>query len=301
MAVQALLELSSPLVNTAVLSFALLAFAYFYVFARPSLPKNAPPLSTESWPLIGAMQFFSQRWAFVERQMQHSHSGNFSFYAGDKPIIALSGNESRRIFFDSRQLGFSEGYAALLGGSPQVRKKNNPLAAAEAEDDDMANYFARRLTAMLKGPLLAKGLPQLLNDVRARIDELATKDKKTTDPFDSVYRMIFQVTMRTVACVEIANDSALLERVLQLYETIEGTATALSISYHWLPLPSKIRRTYNGAQLYMIFKNIIDARAKEGRREDDTLQYLIDQGDDVTRIITVSQVSCRVTLQELSG
>jgi sterol 14-demethylase len=38
----------------------------------------------------------------------------------------------------------------------------------------------------------------------------------------------------------------------------------------------------------MIFKNIIDKRAQEGRREDDTLQYLIDQGDDVTKIITVS-------------
>jgi hypothetical protein len=37
----------------------------------------------------------------------------------------------------------------------------------------------------------------------------------------------------------------------------------------------------------MIFKGIIDKRAAEGRREDDALQYLIDQGDDVTKIITV--------------
>ena len=293
MAFEALVGSSNTLLSVTFLSIAILATAFLYAFRRPSLPKNAPPLVTEAWPLIGSMQFFTQRSDFFQRQMAHSPTGNFSFYAGDKPIIGMSGDEPRRLFFDSKHLGFVEGYGALLGGSPTVNKKNNnPLEEPESQSDGFSNYFSRRLTAMLKGPILARGLPQLLEDVRSSFKDLAAKETKTIDPFDNIYRLVFQVTMRTVACVEIASDHEMLRKVLGLFETIESTATPLSIMYSWVPWPSQWRRTYAGAKLYMIFKNIIDKRAQEGRREDDTLQYLIDQGDDVTKIITVSN-SCR--------
>ena len=289
MAFEADVGFNSPVLSIAFLSIAILATAFLYAFKRPSLPKNAPPLVTEAWPIIGSMQFFTQRWDFFQRQMAHSPTGNFSFFAGDKPVIGMSGDDSRRLFFESKHLGFSEGYGALLGGSPSVNKKrNNPLSQAEHQVDGFSNYFAKRLTTRVKGPALAEGLPQLLEDTRASFKELAAKDTKTMDPFDSIYRLVFQLTMRTVACVEIASDHEMLRKILDLFETIESTATPLSIMYSWLPWPSKFRRTYAGGRLYMIFKNIIDKRAQEGRREDDTLQYLIDQGDSVTKIITVS-------------
>lgn len=297
MAFEALLGLSNPVLSIALLCTAILATAFFYLFKRPSLPNNAPPLATESWPIIGSMQFFTERWDFFQRQMAHSPTGNFSFYAGDKIVVALSGEESRRIFFEHKHLGLGEGYGALLGGSPQVNDSDaQALDGTKLEQEDFGNYFAKRLVAMLKGPLLARGLPQLLEDMRTTIGRLAAQETKITDPFDSIYRVVFQMTMRTVACVEIAGDDDLRERVLKLFEEIEGTATPMSIMYTWMPVPAKFRRTYAGAQLYMIFKGIIDTRAKEGRREEDTLQYLIDQGDDVTKIITVSiiaHVACR--------
>lgn len=284
----ALEQLVSPSLGAAVLSVAIFVWGFFYAFQRPSLPKNAPPLTTEAWPIIGSMQFFTKRWDFFQRQIQHSPTGNFSFYAGDKPVIGMSGDESRRIFFEHKHLGFAEGYGALLGGSPKVsKKKEDSPSEPEEKADDFGSYFNKRLIAVVKGPILARGLPQLLEDVRARCAAFAAQEKKSTDPFDSIYRTVFQLTMRTVACVEIASDPDMLERVLKLFETIESTATPLSIMYSWMPLPSQLRRTYAGAQLYMILKNIIDKRTKEGRREDDALQYLLDQGDDLYKIITV--------------
>jgi sterol 14-demethylase len=289
MAFEALLGLSNPVLSITILSSAILISAFLYLFKRPSLPSNAPPLVAEAWPIIGSMQFFSQRWDFFKRQMAHSPTGNFSFYAGDKIVVGMSGDESRRIFFEHKHLSLTQGYGALLGGSPSVNDTNaiNTAADDKLEEGEFVNYFAKRLVAMLKGPLLAKGLPQLLEDMRTSIDRLATQETKVTDPFDSIYRVVFQMTMRTVACVEIAGDDALRERCLKLFEEIEGTATPMSIMYNWMPVIAKFRRTYAGAQLYMIFKGIIDKRAAEGKREDDALQYLIDQGDDVTKIITV--------------
>ena len=66
---------------------------------------------------------------------------------------------------------------------------------------------------MLKGNRLAQGLPKLLEDARRMLDELAVKPSRTTDPFDSLYKMVFQFTMRTVACTEIAEDPQLQAQV----------------------------------------------------------------------------------------
>lgn len=38
----------------------------------------------------------------------------------------------------------------------------------------------------------------------------------------------------------------------------------------------------------MILKSIVDDRNKTGRREEDALQFLMDQGDKLIDIITVS-------------
>ena len=175
----------------------------------------------------------------------------------------------------------------MLGGSPQVKEDNNPLAADVVSEGGFSAYFNKRIIAMMKGNQLAKGLPNLIKDSRSMLDELAAKGDSITDPFDSIYRMVFQLTMRTVACNEIANDPALLAKTLSYYEEIENTGTALSIMFPWLPTPAKLRRLYSGSQLYMIFKKVIDDRKKEQRREDDALQYLLDQGDSLTDIIQV--------------
>ena len=54
-----------------------------------------------------------------------------------------------------------------------------------------------------------------------------------------------------------------------------------------MPTPSKFKRLYSGSQLYFIFKRVVDDRKKHEKRENDALQYLLDQGDSITDIITV--------------
>lgn len=218
---------------------------------------------------------------FVRESAAKTGSSHFSFFAGTYPIVALTGEPSRKLFFEHRGLDFTEGYAALLGGAPP-----GDTSAAKEEGQDFGGYFQKRLIAMLKGPVLKAGLPQMLRDVRATLDGLAADPRRATDPFDSVYRIVFQLTMRTVACHEIADDPQVLAACLRHFETIESTATPLTIMYPWMPLPAKFRRLKSGAQLYMIFKKVIDARRREARAEKDALQFLLDQGDDVRSIIT---------------
>ena len=45
--------------------------------------------------------------------------------------------------------------------------------------------------------------------------------------------------------------------------------------------------------MYMIFSNIVNNRRKNGVREDDPLQFLIDKGDDINKIIAVGHPVCK--------
>lgn len=92
-----------------------------YLFHKPAFPQKAPSLDTESYPFLGSLQFFTQRWDFFQRAMARSHRGNFSFYAGQWPIVALSGEESRKVFFEHKGLGFSEGYVLVSEGTIPYR------------------------------------------------------------------------------------------------------------------------------------------------------------------------------------
>lgn len=285
MSLASTLHLDTQLLAIAIAALAVLGTLFRYIFSQAAHPKNAPALTTEGWPIIGSTQFFTKRWDFMRSAAQRSNTGNFMFHAGPHEIVGVSGPEARKVFFESKKLGFSEGYATLLGGSPEVKKDPSPDANTTS-DSDFGAYFNKRLANMVKGNQLKRGLPQLLQDARANFDKLAADPSGVTDPFDSIYRMVFQFTMRTVAANEIADDAQLLRKSLKMYEDVEGTGTPLSIMYPWLPTPAKAKRTYAGAQLYMIFKRIVDARNAQGRREEDALQYLMDQGDNITDIIT---------------
>jgi sterol 14-demethylase len=85
-------------------------------------------------------------------------------------------------------------------------------------------------------------------------------------------------------CNEIANSPEMVARVSKLYWATEKGSTAVSVLLPWLP--SKARRSKDKAtiELFMIVKGIIDERRRTGRQEMDTLQVLLDEGDNVKDI-----------------
>ncbi|KAK4565693.1 hypothetical protein LTR86_003541 [Recurvomyces mirabilis] len=266
---------------------ALLLSSVYYALQKPPHGSKAPPLTKDASAVLGALAFFTQRWDFQQKASRHSPTGNFSFYAGKWPVVSIRGEEARKAFLESKDLAFSEGYSALLAGSPEVKPDNNVLASdvTHGNESGFSAYFNKRLIAMLKGNRLRDGLPQLLQDARLVLDEMAATGKNLTDPFDSIYRMVYKFTMRTVACNEIADDPVLLAKTLKCFEEVEGATTPLSIMYPWLPQWATVRRTIAGGRLYVIFKCVVDARKKNGTRQEDALQHLIDSGDSITDIL----------------
>jgi hypothetical protein len=82
-----------------------------YLSYRVSFPPKAPKLTSQNYPIVGALGFFTERWTFCQRASTQSPTGNYSFHLGKHRVVGISGEEGRKAFFDNRHLGFSEGYA----------------------------------------------------------------------------------------------------------------------------------------------------------------------------------------------
>lgn len=107
--------------------------------------------------------------------------------------------------------------------------------------------------------------------------------------------------MLTVGTKDIADDPALLKKVLGLYEAVEASSTPMTILFPWIPGPSstlpyyfadrlvlgpaKFRRVVAATRLYFILQGIVSKREKTGIKESDPLQHLIDSGDSMRQII----------------
>jgi cytochrome P450 len=171
-------------------------------------------------------------------------------------------------------------YAVLFGSAPRVEQYDNVEAPGEA-----SNHFSRRLAHLLKNEQFRKKLPTLKSDVQRAIEAIKNEPNGITDPFESIYRIVFRLTIRMVGADDIANDPVLLERTLKYFEMIDASATATSIMFPKFPSPAVLKRTYAGARLYMMVEKIVKQRAESGEKQDDALQYLIDQGDRMHKII----------------
>lgn len=94
------------------LGLPLLLFLY-HLSSRVVFPRQAPKQVNGNHPIVGALGFFTERWNFCQ-QGAESPSGNYSFHLGKHPVIGVSGEEGRKTFYESKQLGFAEGYVGSI-------------------------------------------------------------------------------------------------------------------------------------------------------------------------------------------
>jgi hypothetical protein len=112
-------------------------------------PPNIPPLIADNYPLIGSWGFWKERWTFTNRHAAASETGNFSFYVGSHLVIVLTGEQSRKIYFESKQFGLVEGYQMLLGTTPKMKVENKEGSDIYGTSDFSA-YYLNRLSRLLR-------------------------------------------------------------------------------------------------------------------------------------------------------
>lgn len=124
-----------------------------------------------------------------------------------------------------------------------------------------------------------------MSDVHEAFEAIQNEPNGLTNPFDSIYRLVFRLTIRIVGADEIAEDPKLLNDTLKYFGIMDQSATAAAIMFPKFPSPAIIKRMYAGARLFMMVENIVKKRAESGEKHDDALQYMLDDGDRTFRIV----------------
>ncbi|KAG7286276.1 hypothetical protein NEMBOFW57_008584 [Staphylotrichum longicolle] len=165
---------------------------------------------------------------------------------------------------------------------------------ADATGDDWPRYFNKTLVTMIRPEMLQTKVPLLRSDVSATFDRLAAQSASAsapewcvTDAFDTIYHLLFQLLSRIVGATEVSEDIHLARKMLSVFEKFESSNSTTGIIFPWLRVftPSYILRMVLGTVLYINFNRIINERKRTGRREDDALQYLLDQDTKLDVII----------------
>jgi len=118
-----------------VISALILAISYWTVVRRPSFDQKSPPTSTSDWPVLGDLGFWGARREWWLQQLKQAKSNNFSFHVGKHRLVGTNSDEGRKLFFESKSLGFTEGYVrGIHGGKSQW--SNNYIS-------DMLSYSDR--------------------------------------------------------------------------------------------------------------------------------------------------------------
>jgi len=98
-------------------------------------------------------------------------------------------------------------------------------------------------------------------------------------------QLIFQLTVRALTGTEIADDPAIVVRLKQLYDEVDEGNTPAAILLPWWPGRGTIRKLLATKRIYDIITKAIDTRLKSGKPRDDTLQMLLDGGDDNMAVV----------------
>ena len=245
---------------------------------RQPFPEGSPEFAAEpsNVPLYGSRRFFYDRWRFFREWSRRTASGYWSYYIGVNQMVGLSGAEGRQTIFQTRELNFEEGINLLFGFTSTKNSKG------EAFND----FFLRRIKGVLQSDHLEKILPQLISDVRTKFDSMAASMPKIMDPFDVIYGLIFQLTMRALGCDEAADDPKLARAIIKTLGVAESCTTAETVVFPWFPLfIPRIRRTLAFLNLYSIFcgflkPGIIRQRIQSGAKHDDALDVYLRFGDN---------------------
>ncbi|KAG9124093.1 hypothetical protein FRC07_012865 [Ceratobasidium sp. 392] len=133
-----------------------------------------------------------------------------------------------------------------------------------------------------------RGWPIVVNlQIMADIERNVVKwgDHGKFDPFEDIYSIIFQTTIRTIGCREISDSIEQCKKLEKLYQHTEQGSTAASLLLPWFPSEARKRKTAATTEIYVWLDSIIKARQNENRREDDALQVLLDSGETTPTIV----------------
>ncbi|KAG6820270.1 hypothetical protein H0H93_003100 [Arthromyces matolae] len=228
---------------------------------------DAPP-SLPCFSIFTIIPFFRSRYDFLNWGFHATNSSAFQFNLLRNTVVVVSGESARQAFFTAKGLDLTEGFKILSGAIPMVRGVTSNLEPRRIA------MIHKRLGSIQHSAPLTDMIPLILDDSRRVMDSWGSSGK--FDPFESIY----STTLRSLSCAEISENPINVKRLKTLYDILDNGTTPATVLLPWLPTPAMIKKLWATKQIYEIVSSAIQDREKSGISRNDTLQMLLDCGDE---------------------
>ncbi|KXN82198.1 Lanosterol 14-alpha demethylase [Leucoagaricus sp. SymC.cos] len=265
-------------------TIAVIAFLSIVLIAS-AFQNDAPdaPVSLPGLSLSHIVPFYRRRFDFLNWGIQATGQSVFRFKLLRNNVVVVSGESGRQAFFSAKGLDLTEGFRILSGAIPSVSGVTTDLQSRR-----IATIHKRVAAAQREGHLSTL-LPHLLEDSRRVMERWGTSGK--FDPFENIYELTFQTTIRALSCGEIADDHALVAHVKKLYDKLDTGTTPTTILMPWLPSWTMISKLWSTKEIYDVIVKAVKQRQEllektsGSEKPQDTMQLLLDAGDDTMAIV----------------
>ncbi|KAF8130469.1 cytochrome P450 [Mycena galopus ATCC 62051] len=255
--------------NTALISICFI-FVLWGLCARRSAKHDAKMYDIGGYPIVTTWLFFTKRYDFITDTFKRTGLKMFRFRVLQHHVVALSGEEGRKIFFSEKNFDSEAGYRILGVQAPDPRELNI--------ETSIDGRFVKHVQSLLRKDRMMEVIPHLLEDVNQRMDNWGNNGK--INPFEEMHDLVFQMTVRMGTCRELADNQEDTARLSELFLLHEQAASLISLLLPWLPGPAKQTKKKATRGLFEILSHYVDLRRKSNADSADALDMLIRDGHD---------------------
>ncbi|ATY61066.1 cytochrome P450 6A1 [Cordyceps militaris] len=247
------------------------------VLQRPKLPENAPKLIT-GWPIMGSIGFYFWRHDFLEGQRKSMENSHIPSTTDGIPLVCLVQLFSFFVFGCQCQpfANCTIRHSALLALPSRHQTESAHSVRSQIK------LFRKILTR----ERFSESLPSLVTDTDLVFRQLSMSGR-AVPLFPVMCRLIYQLMHRVAGIHEVAESDKLLDSSLKHFSSIEK-CTAFQVMFNPWPLPGMLSKLWAAISLHRLVMRVMNERRKTGRVERDTLQLLMDYGEEDLEIVKVS-------------
>ncbi|KAF9557038.1 cytochrome P450 [Agrocybe pediades] len=259
-----------------------LAISAITFIPRPA--RNGKVYDLGGVSLFHAWQFFTRRYDFIQEKFKESGRSAFRFNVVQHRVVSFSGEKARQAFFNEPGLSLVQGYKILTGGWPELKDIDfQSDKDGQYIQDKVEEGFVKRILALIRKDRILATLPHLFVDLNRLMDDWGTAG--TMNPFDEIYELVFQMTIRMSTCKEIADDKKVVQEIAKQYWAVEHSASPFFLLFPSFPSPMKKAKAKATTALYKILLSFVQQRRNSPTRTTDPIDLFIAQGDTDDNIV----------------
>ena len=95
------------------------------------------------------------------------------------------------------------------------------------------------------------------------------------------------MTARILTCGELVKNETDLKKILELFMSVQSSATPASLLFPWFPSPAKKAKKRATVELYTMLCTYVETR-RHAEPTTDAIDILIAEGDTTQGIVAVS-------------